>query len=176
MHIIKLKIDKFYNNYFFLSKEKMNKDSSFSMAAKAMSSVMGGWFIIVFTFVCAFALFMTVANCVVYGRIISNDDDQSVSKGFATALLIFNVLLAMFSLFGFFYILLKWAKYREMKKQIFTTEQVVKGTFDKGVNPVIEQRKNLYSDILQQPKVNYTLDELQNVANMLESKIPTIVY
>lgn len=154
----------------------MNKESSFTMATKAMSSVMGGWFIIVFTFVCAFTLFITVANCVVYGRIISNDDDPNISKGFATALLIFNVLLAMFSLFGFFYILLKWAKYREMKKQIFTTEQVVKATFDKGVNPVIEQRKNLYLDILRQPKVNYTPDELSSLASKMESKIPTIVY
>jgi len=153
----------------------MNKDPSFSMAMKAMSSVMGGWFIIVFTFICAFTLFMTVANCVVYGRIISNDDDQSVSKGFATALLILNVLLAMLSLFGFFYILLKWAKYREFKTN-FTTEQVVKGTFDKGVNPLIEQRKNLYSDVLRQSKINYTVDELQNLTNTMESKIPTIVY
>lgn len=153
----------------------MNKESPFSMATKAMSSIMGGWFIIIFSFICAFTVFMTVTNCVVYGRIASNDNDPNISKGFAIALLILNIILAMLALFGFFYVLLKWARYKEMKKQMSFTEQVIKANFD-DVNPVLEQRKNLYLDILQPQKVNYTPDELQNMVDEMKSRIPSISY
>jgi len=119
---------------------------------------------------------MTIVNCIVYGRIITNDNDPNISKGFAITLLILNIFLAMFSLFGFFYILLKWSKYREIKKQIFSTEQIIKVNFDKDINHMKEQHKNLYLDILQQPKVNYTPEELQNIIYDMKTKIPSISY
>jgi site-specific DNA-methyltransferase (adenine-specific) len=58
----------------------------------------------------------------------------------------------------------------------FSTEQIIKVNFDKDINHMKEQHKNLYLDILQQPKVNYTPEELQNIIYDMKTKIPSISY
>jgi hypothetical protein len=61
-----------------------------------------------------------------------------------------------------------------MKKGIkaFTTENVIKATFDKGVNPLIEQRKNLYPGVMNQDDIlkqsRYSSRELENLSYSLK--------
>jgi hypothetical protein len=155
----------------------MNNPSKLNLALKATSSILGGWFLVIFIFISAFTFFMSVCNCVVYGRIAVNGDNPDISKGFAIALLIFNILLALLAFLGFIYILLKWSKYNDIKMAYmdFTTQNVVNKTFDKGVNPAIQKHKNTYPGIINQDillqkasqqnaKPTYTAQELENLS------------
>ena len=62
----------------------------------------------------------------VYGRIAVNGGNPDISKGFAIALLIFNISLALLAFVGFIYILMKWSKYNDMKMAYmdFNTQNV----------------------------------------------------
>lgn len=154
----------------------MNNPTKLSLAVKATQSILGGWFLVIFIFICAFTFFMSVCNCVVYGRIAVNGDNPDISKGFAIALLIFNIVLALLAFIGFIYILLKWSQYNDMKMAYmdFTTQNVVNATFNKGVNPVIQKHKNTYPGIInqdillqtasKQQKPTYTAQELENLS------------
>ena len=150
------------------------KPVALNQMLNAVSTILGGWFIGIFIFICAFTIFMSVSNCVVYGRIAANGDNPDISKNFAIALLILNIILVIFALFGFFFILLRWSKYKDMQKGIkaFTTENVIKATFDKGINPAIEQRKNLYPGVMNQDDIlkqsRYSARELENLSYSLK--------
>jgi hypothetical protein len=150
------------------------KPNPLNQALDAISSILGGWFIGIFIFICAFTIFMSVTNCVAYGNIAVSGGNEDISKNFAIALLVLNIFLVIFALFGFFFILLRWSRYKDIQKGItsFTTENVIKATFDKGVNPAIEQRKNLYPGVINQDDVlkqsRYSARELENLSYSLK--------
>jgi hypothetical protein len=150
-----------------------NPVAKLNQALDAVSGILGGWFLGIFIFICAFIIFMSVSNCIVYGNVVSNGGNADISKNFALALLILNAVLVLLALFGFFFVLLRWSKYKDMQKGIkaFTAESVIKATFDKGVNPAIEQRKNLPSKILNQDilkQSSYSSKELENLSYSLK--------
>ena len=159
------------------------------LALQAVSSVLGGWFIGIYIFICVFTVFMAVCNCIAYYNIATADDNPQISVPFAWTLFVLNILLAILAILGFFYILLRWTKYTDMKNKYmeFNTENVVKSTFDKGVNPAIQQIKNAYPGTLNQnPDIlllnggmstnqpnpyNYTAYELQKMTNAVQNQI-----
>jgi hypothetical protein len=163
-----------------------NNNSKFKVALQAMSSILGGWFLVIFIIISAFTIFMCICNCVVYSRVIANGDDPNISSGFAWVLLFLNIALAILALFVFFYILLKWSKFNDIKAGYmeFTTQNVVNATFDKSVNPAIQQRKNTYAGIINQDillqtaaqpvaKPTYTAQELENLSFNLKPEFMT---
>ena len=56
------------------------KSVPLNRALDAVSNILGGWFIGIFIFICAFTVFMSVTNCIAYGNIASNGGNGDISK------------------------------------------------------------------------------------------------
>jgi hypothetical protein len=84
-----------------------------------VSNFMGGAFLIFVLIFLGILIFMTISNCVIYGIIISEDQnkDLKIDKGYAIFMLAVNVIGLLVIVFLFFWILFKFKAYRKKIKE-----------------------------------------------------------
>ena len=89
-----------------------------------VSHFLGGAFLIFVLIFLGILIFMTISNCVIYGIIISEDQnkDLKIDKGYAIFMLAMNVIGLLVIIWLFFWILFKFKAYR---KKINETIQYV---------------------------------------------------
>ena len=156
-----------------------NQISKATKFINASNSILGGWFLFFIIIICSLTFFMTICNAIVYFRIGTNDTpNPDITDGFAWVLFALNIILALLSIFVFFYVLLKISKIKDLTSDYveFTTQNVVAATFD-NINPLIEQRKQLNFNVLPvktkestdilKPNTTYTSKELENLTYQL---------
>ena len=80
---------------------------------------LGGSFLIFVLIFLGLLIFMTISNCVIYGIIISEDQnkDLKIDKGYAIFMLALNVIGLLVIIFLFFWILFKFKAYRKKIKE-----------------------------------------------------------
>lgn len=156
-----------------------NQISKATKFINASNSILGGWFLFFIIIICSLTFFMTICNAIVYFRIGTNDTpNPDITDGFAWVLFGLNIILALLSIFVFFYVLLKISQIKDLTSDYveFTTQNVVAATFDK-INPLVEQRKQLNFNVLPvktkeptdilKPNKTYTSKELENLTYQL---------
>lgn len=158
-----------------------NQISKATKFINASNSILGGWFLFFIIIICSLTFFMTICNAIVYFRIGNNETpNPDISKGFAWVLFGLNIILALLSIFVFFYVLLKISQIKELTSDYvdFTTQNVIAATFD-NINPLVEQRKQLEFNVfpfkaqssepldILKPNKTYTSKELENLTYQL---------
>lgn len=86
---------------------------------ETISKFLGGAFLIFLLIFLGILIFMTISNCVIYGIIISEDQnkDLKIDKGYAIFMLAMNVIGLLIIIFLFFWIIFKFKAYRQKLKE-----------------------------------------------------------
>jgi hypothetical protein len=131
---------------------------------KSLLGGMNGWFIVILSIICAFAIFMSVSNCVAYGTLISKDNPD-ISKGFCVALLVTNIIVVILVGIGFFWLINFYSKFKTVSQSITIAppEKVIQKTFN-----VQGLTTGSYEKALPLiPKNSYSKGELEAVSYQL---------
>lgn len=132
---------------------------------KSLIGSMNGWFIVILSIICAFAIFMSVSNCVAYGTLLSKDSPD-ISKGFCVALLVTNIIVVILIGIGFFWMINFYSKFKTISSNISIAppEKVIQKTFN-----VQGLTTGSYEKALPLiPKNSYSKGELEAVSYQLK--------
>jgi hypothetical protein len=133
-----------------------------------VSNFMGGAFLIFVLIFLGILIFMTISNCVIYGIIISEDQnkDLKIDKGYAIFMLALNVIGLLVIIFLFFWILFKFKAYRGKIKEtisnIIRTMQEAKAC-DLNLRKVTEANEKWVKAFSDRDYITKRYAELNNV-------------
>lgn len=99
---------------------------------------LGTIFTVIMFIASVFIIVYSIANCIIYAKIVSGEPNNDISLGFGRFLLAMSIIGAIFGFVVFFWIIFIWFKGKEGKKTFGSSLDALGGGFSSFKKSYIE--------------------------------------